>query len=298
MTTWLGEPDRYARRNRILALDPAVDAREIIRLFYEDFRSVMLPQGFNGFMMTFASPRISRVLAWTGEIENRVAKRVIDTVLLSREVMDHGFSPGPGRDAARRVNAMHRNYDIHDDDFVAVGCDEALCGLELAERFGWREVTDHERMALRNYYDLQSRAYGSRRSLPPTVPEMRSFWSDYLDEQARFEPQNRRLAGATLGFFLGLFPRWMRPAAKVLLLGQLDPRVLAACGYRRRSAPEVRLSHLMLRAMGRKDPVPDGMPDAMQKLVATVYPNGWTTAELGTHKGPAMSEGQNCERKA
>lgn len=294
--TWLGEPDRFARRNRILTLDPEADAREIIGLFYADFRSVMLPQGFNGFMMTFAAPRISRVLAQTGEIENRVAKRIIDTILLSREVMEHGFAPGPGRDAARRVNAMHRRYDIHDDDFVVVGCDEALCGLELAERFGWRAVTDHERLALRNYYDLQSRAYGSRRGLPPDMAAMRRFWSDYLDAQARFEPQNRRLADATLGFFLGLFPRWMRPAARVLLLGQLDPRIVTACGLRARTAPERWLAHAMLRAMGRKDPVPDGAPDDLQRLVALAYPDGWRVEDLGTHHPDSDRPGGAVDR--
>ncbi|WP_141521465.1 oxygenase MpaB family protein [Novosphingobium sp. PC22D] len=288
--TWLGVSDPYARRDRILSLDPDADAREIIGLFYADFRSVMLPQGFNGFMMTFASPRISRVLAQTGEIENRIAKRIIDTILLSREVMEHGFTPGPGRDAAKRVNAMHRRYDIHEDDFVAVGCDEALCGLELSERFGWRDVTDHERRALRNYYDLQSRAYGSRRGLPETTAQMQAFWAGYLDDQARFEPQNRRLADATLGFFLGLFPRWMRPGARVLLLGQLEPRVLVACGYRARTAPERWAAHAMLRAMGRRDPVPDGAPDDMQRLVAIAYPDGWTVGELGTHQGDSGSE--------
>jgi len=282
--TWLGEPNRYARRDRILTLDPEADAREIIGLFYADFRSVMLPQGFNGFMMTFASPSISRVLAQSGEIENRVAKRIIDTILLSREVMEYGFAPGPGRDAARRVNAMHRRYDIRDDDFVAVGCDEALCGLELAEHYGWRAVTDHERMALRNYYDLQSRAYGSRRPLPATIPEMQRFWSDYLDANARFEPQNRRLAEATLAFFLSLFPGRMRPLAKVLLLGQLDARVLKACGFRARTAPERWLAGAMLRQMGRKDPVPDGAPDDMQNLVRIAYPDGWRVEELGTHQ--------------
>lgn len=280
---WLGEPDRYARLRRIEALDPDSDYREIVGLFYTDFRSVMLPQGFNGFMMTYAAPRISRVLAQTGELEKRVAKRIIDTILLSRLVMEHGFAPGPGRDAARRVNAMHRHYDIHEDDFVAVGCDEALCGLELAERYGWRPVSEKEREALRIFYDHQSRAYGSRRSLPPSIPAMQAFWSDYLDDQARFEPQNRRLADATLGYFVQLFPRWMAPLARVLLLGQLDPRIIRACGMKQPSALSRWLAGMMLRRMGKADPVPDGAPDGLEALVAKVYPEGWEIARLGTH---------------
>lgn len=101
----------------------------------------MLPQSFNGFLMTFAAPRISRILINTGEIEHRIAKRVIDTMLLYRAVMEHGLDAESGRGAARRVNAMHQNYDIHEDDFVAVSCDEIVNSLDLAERYGWRAGT-------------------------------------------------------------------------------------------------------------------------------------------------------------
>lgn len=286
---WLGAPDKFARLHRIQSLDPESDYREIVGLFYADFRSVMLPQGFNGFMMTYASPRISRVLAQTGELEKRVAKRVIDTILLSRTVMENGFAPGPGRDAARRVNAMHRHYDIHEDDFVAVGCDEALCGLELAEEFGWRPVSENEREALRIYYDHQSRAYGSRRYLPPSIPEMRAYWSDYLDAQAQFEPQNLRLAQATLGFFVQLFPKWMGPFARILLLANLDPRITRACGLDVPSRPAQWAARAFMAQMGRRDPVPDNEPDGLEALVAQIYPDGWQVHELGTHLQPSGS---------
>ncbi len=282
---WLGTPDKYARLRPIETLDPATDHREIISLFYDDFRSVMLPQAFYGFMMTFASPRISAVLAQTGELEKRVAKRVIDTILLSRTVMEQGLKSDQGREAARRVNAMHRRYDIHEDDFVAVGCDEALCGLESAEHYGWRPVSDKEREALRIFYDLQSRAYGSRRPLPPTIAEMRAFWSDYLDSHARYEPQNERLARATIGYFIRLFPGWMKPIAVPLLVGGLDPRITRACGLGTPSRGARWLSHSFLKLAGRMDPLPDGAPDGLEPMVREVYPEGWEIARLGTHLG-------------
>jgi uncharacterized protein (DUF2236 family) len=280
---WLGTPDRFARLRRIEMLDPEVDFREIVQLFSYDFRSIMLLQGLYGFLMTFASPRISRILGETGELEHRVAKRIVDTILLSSAVLDQGFSQGAGREAARRVNAMHRRYDIHEDDFVAVGCDEALCGLAVAEQFGWRAVTDIERKALRNYYDLQSRAYGSRRPLPPDITAMKAFWSDYLEQHARFEPQNRRLAKATLGYFAKLFPAPLRPLAPAMLLGALDPRITRACGLGTQSRGTRWMSHKFLSRMGKLDPVPDNAPDGLGSLVAQVYPDGWELSELGTH---------------
>lgn len=281
--TWLGTSDKYARLRKIETLSLETDYREITGLFYSDFRSVMAGQSLRGFMLTFAAPRMSRILAATGEIEHRMGKRFIDTVLLAQAVMVHGLGPGPGRDAARRVNAMHKNYDIHEEDFVMVGADEALMSLELAENFGWRPVTDKEREAVRIFYDHQARAYGSRRSLPPTVAETRAFWEDYMDRELGFEPQNRRLAESLLVFFEERAPRLLRPLVRKLLLGSLDPRLLRACGLPVPGKLWTKLARVYSRRQGRRDPVADNPPDTLGPMIAAVYPDGWTIDTVGTH---------------
>lgn len=282
-TRWLGTTDRYARLRRIESLSLETDYREITGLFYSDFRSVMAGQSLRGFMLTFAAPRMSRILAATGEIEHRMGKRFVDTVLLAQAVMVHGLGPGPGRDAARRVNAMHKQYDIHAEDFVMVGADEALMSLELAEQFGWRPVTDKEREAVRIYYDHQARAYGSRRSLPPSVPEMRQFWEEYLDRELRFEPQNRLLAESLLAFFESRAPGPMRPILRKLLLGSIDPRLTRACGLPVPGRAWTWLAHAHMRRQGRRDPVGDVARDTLGPMVAAIYPDGWTIDTVGTH---------------
>ncbi|WP_297492572.1 oxygenase MpaB family protein [Acidocella sp.] len=280
---WLGTTDRYARLRQIENLDLETQFREITGLFYADFQSVMMPQSFNGFLMTFASPRISRILINTGEIEHRVAKRVVDTMLLSSAVMAHGLNAEPGRGAARRVNAMHKNYDIHEDDFVAVGCDEIVNSLDLAGRYGWRPVTEKEREAVRLYYTQQSRAFGSRKPLPDTVAGVQKFWSDYLDKEAAFEPQNRRLTDAVIKWYEGLVPKPLRRLFITILLADADPRVIRACGLRVPPRIFKSLAGMLMRRMGQKDPIPDNAPNRMQALVASVYPNGWEVNELGSH---------------
>src|SRR5580698_898424 len=163
-------------------------------LFYADFQSVMMPKSFNGLMFTYSAPRISRVLATTGESEHRIAKRVVDTALLAQTVMQHGFSSPLGARAVRRVKEMHHRYEIYEDDFVAVGCESIVDTIALADRFGWRSVTDKEREAIRMYFNSQARAFGSRKPLPASLPLVERFYSDYLDTELRCEPQNRRLA--------------------------------------------------------------------------------------------------------
>lgn len=279
---WLGTEDRTARLRRIENLDPERDYREITQLFYADFGTVMILQAVSGFLMTFAAPRMSRILGATGQLEHHVAKRFVDTALLFRYPLEHGLGPGPGRDAARRVNAMHRRYDIHPDDFVMVGCDVPLTALDFAGRFGWRPVTGIERAALTRYYGEIGRAFGSHRPLPTSVDEMSRYWNRYLDEQLAFEPQNRRLADAVLDHVASMMPVAVRPFLKPLLVAQVDPRIVRACGLRVPSALTKRLSGAAFGRLGRTDPVPDGTPDGLAALASGVYPDGFDLDALGT----------------
>ncbi|WP_430782513.1 oxygenase MpaB family protein [Actinoplanes sp. G11-F43] len=276
--------ERDARRRRIETLDPAIDHREITRLFYLDFQSVLLLQAVTGNLMTFAVPRMSRILAATGRFTEHPRKRFIDTTLLVSAVLDHGLGPGPGRDAARRVNQMHRRYDIHPDDFTAVGCDVPLMSLEIADRFGWRPVTDAERESLRLHYSAEARAFGSHRPLPPTLAGMRDFWETYLDEQTAHEPQNELLTRAFLDYLPTLAPRPLRPLLNPVLTAQVDPRILRACGLPLPSRARRRLSTAALRLLGRRDPLPDPQPGSigpLERQIRTLYPYGWTVADLG-----------------
>jgi hypothetical protein len=279
---WLGTTDRHARLKAIERLDVERDYREITKLFYEDFQSTMAAKPINGFMMNYSSPRISRVLSGSGELERRVAKRVVDTILLSSAVMQHGFA-GEGRDAARRVNHMHRHYDIHPEDFLAVGSEEVVGSVELAERYGWRPVTDKEREAINRYYSHQARAFGSPTPLPATYAETKAFYEDYVDRQSHYEPWNERLGRALTAFLTMLAPLPVRPLFRAVLLAQLDDRIARACGFRPASRLMKRLAHAILLGLGRKDPVPDGAPNHLEALVRRVYPDGVTIDQAGTH---------------
>ena len=285
--TWLGAEDRYARLRRIETLDPQVDHREITELFYTDFQSVMVAQGVSGFLFTFAAPRMSRILSASKQVEHHTAKRFVDTSMLTGAVMKNGLE-GEGREAARRVNAMHRHYDIHPDDFIAVGCDVPVMSLELADRFGWREVSDAEREALVIHYSKEARAFGSHNPLPGTIAEMRAFWQNYLATELAFEPQNRVLSDALLAFMPSLVPPALKRLINPIVTAQVDPRILVACGLPVPSKIRKSFSNTMMKTIGKSDPKPDatvnerGVMDALKKQA---YPNGWTIQTLGTHLG-------------
>lgn len=275
------DQSRLDRLRRIESLDPNKDYHEVARLFFADFRSIMLPHGLKSLLFTFAIPRMSQLLITTGEFEKHLAKRIVDTILLSHLVLEHGVSEGSGREAARRVRAMHQRFDIEPTDFIAVGCEELLSALELSRRYGWRPVSETEQIALRHYYDLKSRAYGSSRPFPATIADLRAFRSEYLESQARYEPQNKFLAASTLAYFCQLLPRFLRPLAPAILLSQVDPCIVRACGMPVPSTPSRWLSHQVFSLAGRRDPMPDIGAEQLRKMAASVYPKGWQISDLG-----------------
>jgi uncharacterized protein (DUF2236 family) len=274
--------DRHARLRQIERLDLERDHRLIAALSYADFQSIMLTKSFNGFMFTFAAPRISRILAATGEIEKRIAKRVVDTALIASTVIRHGPQQGDGEAAARRVHAMHSRYRIHPDDFVVVAAEEFLGTVHLVERYGWRPLTDKEREAHRLYASAQALAFGSPKPLPDSFAEVDALFEHYLETEVRFEPQNQRLANVLLDWFAGLAPAPVRPLFRRLLLADLDPRIVRACGLKVPPAPARWAARAMLKGAGRQDPLPDDAPDKLAPLARLVYPDGWTIEDLGT----------------
>ncbi|GEM_PF-2063290 len=292
--TWLGQPDKWARLKRIEALDMDKDWLEIGGLTSADFLSIIFPVPFAGFMTTFAAPRMSRILASTGELTNRVAKRAVDTILFSSTLHTHGFGTPEGRKAARKVNALHAQYDIHPDDFIAVGCDPLIFTLDLFDRYGWRDLLPKEREAQRLYYDRQARAFGSRKPLPKTEEEMRDFIDNYFETQLWYEPQNQEMAEKTLDWYVELAPRPLRGLFRKILLSTLDSRVVEACGLKASGPVDRAISHVAMKALASKDPVPDGRPDMLKDLVNSVYPDGYTIDDLGPKLKDPAPDGAAC----
>ncbi|MGW4338464.1 oxygenase MpaB family protein [Rhodococcus koreensis] len=279
---WLGTNDRYVRLRRIEALDPVEDCREITKLFYEDFGSVMIGQLAPSLMSTYAAPRMSRILASSGELQHRFTKRLVDTLLLHAQMLEHGYSPGPGREAAKRVNEMHRQYDIHPDDFVSQSCEATVWPIHLAENYGWRPVTDIERRGLTEYNLLQGKHFNVKNA-PETYEGMVAFRDKYLDDHCFFEPQNRALADSTLTFFESMVPAPLGRLMPKFLLALTDPRIVVACGYKNPGPIARRIAGIVLKLIGKADPVRDGSPDFAAELASKIYPDGWEVQKLGTH---------------
>ncbi|NYJ07121.1 oxygenase MpaB family protein [Petropleomorpha daqingensis] len=278
---------RYAVRNRILELDPAVDFREICRLM----TTFEFPWDMNqalsfALFRTYAVPSIGGLLARTGELVDRVQKRYDDTVVLLDEILENGPTEGDGRTALRRMNRMHGSYDISNDDLRYVLCTFVVMPIRWMDAYGWRAMTETERIASANYYRELGRHMGIR-DIPQTWQAFSRHLDAYEREHFAFTPESRRVADATLGLLTTFPPNSLLPAALVRWMSYalMDAPLLDAFRFPHPHPAFRALVRAGLRARGRavrflpprrRPLLPRDMPQVRS------YPQGYDVAALGT----------------
>src|SRR3954451_20635899 len=139
---------RFDWRRRIEQLDPATDYHEIYLIMAAHEFPWDMNQALSfALLRTYAVPSIGGLLARTGEFTARPQKRYDDTVLILDAVLEHGPTSDEGRAAIRRMNQMHRFYDIGDDDLRYVLATFVVMPIRWIDAYGWRRLTETERIA-------------------------------------------------------------------------------------------------------------------------------------------------------
>ncbi|WP_043268044.1 oxygenase MpaB family protein [Streptomyces sp. CT34] len=275
---------RYDWLKEIRRLDPEQDFVRIYRITATHEFPWDLTRALElALYRTYAVPSIGRLLARTAELTDRTQKRYDDTALLLDAVLEHGFDGEEGRTALRRINQMHRSYDISNDDMRYVLCTFVVVPIRWIDRYGWRRLSEHEKRAIAAYYRTLGRHLGITE-----IPQSHQDFERCLDayEAAHFgwDPGARRVSDATLDLMAG----WYGPLAPVVRgasMALLDDALLDAFRYDR-PRPEVRKAvrgALKLRARAVRLLPPRRTPHyARQNPEIKGYPNGFRVAELGT----------------
>jgi hypothetical protein len=178
---------------------------------------------------TFAAPSISEILDRTGEFAHRGQKRYDDTVALLREIARDGPASPRGRAAIRRMNWIHRAYDISNDDLVYVLATFIVVPVRWISRYGWRDLTDTEVRAAVNYYRIVGRLMGIRQ-IPPTYTGFASYLDAYEHEHHSFSEANRRLAVSLIDVLAAWLPRPARPLTRGCIAAALGQPLRRALG--------------------------------------------------------------------
>ncbi|MFE7462931.1 oxygenase MpaB family protein [Streptomyces sp. NPDC057499] len=282
---------RYDRLREIQSLDPERDFLRIYRITatyefpWDIARALEL-----ALYRTYAVPSIGRLLAETAELTDRSQKRYDDTALLLDAVLEHGFDSGSGRSALRRINQMHRSYDISNDDMRYVLCTFVVTPKRWLDDYGWRRLSDHELRACAAYY----RALGGHmgiKDLPTTYQDFERTLDDYEAEHFGWDEGARRVSDATLDLMGSWYPRPLAPVARRAALALLDDSLLRAFRYPRPGATARRLTGGALRLRARAVrllPPRTTAHYARQNPEIKGYPNGYEVSGLGTFPRPGV----------
>ncbi|MEU9460709.1 oxygenase MpaB family protein [Streptomyces sp. NPDC048312] len=280
---------RYDWLKEIQRLDPDRDFLRIYRIMathefpWDIARALEL-----ALYRTYAVPSIGRLLAQTAELTGRSQKRYDDTALLLDTVLEHGFDSDPGRTALRRINQMHRSYDISNDEMRYVLCTFVVTPKRWLDSFGWRRLSDHELRACAAYYRVLGAHMGIK-ELPQTYEDFERVLDTYEAEHFGWDEGGRRVADATLELMSSWYPRPLAPAARKVALALLDDPLLRSFRYERPSAAARNLTHgaLKLRARAVRLLPPRSTPHyARQNPEIKGYPDGYEVSGLGTFPVP------------
>ncbi|WP_327267319.1 DUF2236 domain-containing protein [Streptomyces sp. NBC_01218] len=282
---------RYDRLKEIQGLDPERDFLRIYRLSvtlefpWDVTRALEL-----ALYRTYAVPAIGRLLARTAELTDRSQKRYDDTALLLDTVVEHGFDSESGRTAIRRINAMHRAYDIGDDDMRYVLCTFVVVPKRWLDAYGWRRLSAHERQAYAAYY----RTLGAHLGIPDpprTYEEFEETLDAYERDHFGWDEGARQVSDATLDLMASWYPAPLAPLVRGASLALLDEALLEAFRYRRPGVLARGLTRgaLRLRARAVRLLPPRSAPHyARQNPEIKGYPDGYEVAALGTFPTPGV----------
>lgn len=282
---------RYDRLKEIQRLDPERDFLEIYRLTvtyefpWDITRALEL-----ALYRTYAIPSIGRLLSETAELTERAQKRYDDTALLLDSVVEHGFDAEQGRTAIRRINQMHRGYDISDDDMRYVLCTFVVTPKRWLDIYGWRRLSDHELRAFAAYY----RTFGAQlgiKDVPRTYEDFERTLDTYEREHFGWDEGGRRVSDATLDLMASWYPAVLAPAVRGAGLALLDDSLLRAFRYERPGPVARGLTRgaLRLRARAVRLLPPRRAPHyARQNPEIRGYPDGYELAGLGTFPTPGV----------
>lgn len=272
-------------RDRNEQLDPETDYVEIVQnlSLYEFTWDITQALSFALFR-TYAVPSIGRLLYDTGQFTEACQKRYDDTTLLLEAPFVHGFESEEGRTALRRINQMHKMYDISNDDMVYVLSTFVVVPKRWLDDYGWRTLTETELRATVNYYRNLGK-HMNIKDIPETYEDFARLMDDYEREHFAYDEGGRKVADATLELMCTFYPKIAHKPIDVFSRALMDDPLLEAFRYPSPSpiAKKVSLAAMKVRARALRHVPSNRKPTYVADLPRIKsYPGGFVLSELGT----------------
>lgn len=264
-------------------LDPVRDHQRIVqRLVCYDFPFDTTRALEFALFRTYCVPSISGLLDRTGEFVRCPQKRYDDTDIIVSELMEWGYDSARGAAALERMNRIHGHFKISNQDFLYVLSTFVFEPIRWNARFGWRRMTEIERLAFFHFWCAVGARMGVH-GVPADYAEFERF--NIETERARFAyaDTNARIGNATRELFASWFPAWLRPLVRRVIHAMLDEPVRAAFGFPRPApglrtlvAVGMRLRARILRLLPKRR-----TPRLRTLLPHPTYPAGYQIEDIG-----------------
>ncbi|ACY23345.1 conserved hypothetical protein [Gordonia bronchialis DSM 43247] len=266
-------------------LNPETDFAEM----YRNLATYEFPWDINqalsfALFRTYAVPSIGRLLDETAAFTEATQKRYDDTGILLEIPLVEGFDSTRGRSAIRRINQMHKMYDISNDDFRYVLATFVVVPRRWLADFGWRDLTDDEIRASVRYYQTLGK-HMNIKGIPETYDDFAALMDSYEAEHFAFDAGSRRVADATMELMCSFYPRFAARGVDLFSRALMDEPLIEAFGFDEpgrfaraasRGALKARARLLSVLPSRRK---PQYVQD-MSRIRS--YPNGFDIDQMGT----------------
>ncbi|GAB4496178.1 MAG: oxygenase MpaB family protein [Saprospiraceae bacterium] len=278
---------RFAIRDYIATLDAVHDCQEISYLLscYEFPWDTTRSLEFALFRI-FGVAKGTPLLAQTGEFVQRTQKRYDDTVLILSEILENGYDSPRGRAALVRMNKQHGRFQIPNDEFLYTLSTFIYEPVRWSDRYGWRQVTRHERLASFHFWVEIGRRMGIK-DLPDDYDAFEQFNRDFEKEHFRYSPDNEAIAVATRNLMLSwVLPKWLWKMGAPFVHALIDDHLLAAVGMKPAPTWLQKIVRGSVRLRGRFVRLlpPRRKPRLLTRIKTPTYPEGYLISDLGASK--------------
>ena len=272
---------RYLREIR--RLDPLADHSRIVYLDtcfefpWDTTRSLEL-----ALFRTFAVPSVAAVLDSSGEFGRAPQKRYDDTDLILSTIVEAGYDSDEGKRVIRRMNRIHRRFEISNDDFLYVLSSFVFEPIRWNTRFGWRPLVETEQLATFEFWRQVGRRMAIE-EIPESYAELEAFNEEYERRHFRRTEQSERVGRATRDMFLAWFPWLPKRLGAQAIYALMDDRLLDAFGFPhppRSVRATVRIA-LRVRARAVALLPPRRRPRLRTRRKTRTYGREWRLEELG-----------------
>ncbi|MCK0439358.1 DUF2236 domain-containing protein [Gordonia alkaliphila] len=273
-------------RNR--GLDPRTDYEQI----YRNLSQYDFPWDFNqalsfALFRTYAVPSVGRLLYESGGFAD-TQKRYDDTAILLERPLICGFDSAEGKTALRRINQMHRAYDISNDDMLYVLATFVVVPKRWIDDYGWRTMTYDEVTATVHFYRKLGR-HMNIKDMPETYEEFADLLDDYEAEHFAYDEGGRKVADMTLDLLSTFYPKALHPVVDQFSRSLMDEPLLEAFRY---AAPSPIVRRISLGAMAARAAFLRLMPPRLRakdfehsRRMKTYRSGEVVTEQLGTFPG-------------